>query len=81
MGQSSCLSRLISRRMYDAVKDRSGGTFFSYHLPDVFAHNVMAFVKDPRLSGDYIDVRHPIAVYGLSGHPQDHHGASRRAAE
>ena len=59
---------LISRRIYEAVKKRSNGTFFSYHLPDVYAHNVLAFVKDETLSDYYIDVRHPMTVYGMSGH-------------
>ena len=59
---------LISRRLYDTIKRRSNGNFFSYHLPDVYAHNVMPFVEDANLSGDFIEVRHPLTIYGMSGH-------------
>lgn len=58
----------ISRLLYENIKDRSGGTFFSYHLPDVYAHNVMPFVEGPGLTGDFLDVQHPLTVYGMSGH-------------
>ncbi|MBV1702117.1 MAG: glycosyltransferase [Hyphomicrobiales bacterium] len=58
---------LISRTLYEVMRARSGGTFFKYHIPDVYVHNVLPFISDARLSGTYIEVTHPVAIYGLSG--------------
>ena len=58
---------LISRTLYQVMREQSGGTFFKYHIPDVYVHNVLPFIADARLSGTYIEVTHPVAIYGLSG--------------
>jgi glycosyltransferase involved in cell wall biosynthesis len=61
----------VSRKLCDAARARTGGTLFQYHIPDVYVHTALllnagdqAKLKD-RL---YIDARHPLTIYGMSGH-------------
>ena len=54
---------MISRRLYDRMRSRTGGTFFAYPLPDVYAHNLISLNCERVL---YVD--NPMSIYGTSGH-------------
>jgi Glycosyl transferase family 2 len=58
----------VSRRLYETTKSKLGGVFFGYHIPDIFVHTAMLLATGPDLSGEYIDVDHPLSIYGMSGH-------------
>jgi hypothetical protein len=54
---------MISRRVYDRMRAKTGGVFFAYPMPDVYAHNVIAFFCDT-----YLQVNAFVSIYGVSGH-------------
>lgn len=54
---------MISRRVYDRIRTKSNGVFFSYLMPDVYAHNLIAFHCD-----EILQVENPVSIYGTSGH-------------
>jgi Glycosyl transferase family 2 len=58
----------VSRQLYETTKNKLGGVFFGYHIPDIFVHTAMLLSTGQGLSGQYIDVGHPLSIYGLSGH-------------
>jgi hypothetical protein len=58
----------VSRQLYETTKNNLGGVFFGYHIPDIYVHTAMLLTTDKNLSGQYIDVDHPLSVYGMSGH-------------
>jgi hypothetical protein len=54
---------MISRRVYDRMKELAGGQFFAYPIPDIYAHNIIAFFCDT-----YLQVNDIISIYGASGY-------------
>lgn len=54
---------MISRKVYDRIRAKSNGVFFSYLMPDVYAHNLIAFHCD-----EILQVENPVSIYGTSGH-------------
>jgi glycosyltransferase involved in cell wall biosynthesis len=54
---------MISRGVYDRMRAMSGGVFFPYPMPEVYAHNVIALFCDHILQVDDI-----VSIYGTSGH-------------
>ncbi len=54
---------MVSRKLYDRVRAKSGGVFFPYLMPDVYAHNLIAFHCD-----NLLQVDNPVSIYGTSGH-------------
>jgi hypothetical protein len=54
---------LISRKLYERIKAKSGGVFFPYLMPDVYMHNLLAFHCESLLQVD-----NPVSIYGTSGH-------------
>jgi Glycosyl transferase family 2 len=54
---------MISRKLYDRVRAKSGGVFFPYLMPDIYAHNLIAFHCEKLLQVD-----NPVSIYGTSGH-------------
>jgi Glycosyl transferase family 2 len=58
----------VSRQLYETTKNKLGGVFFGYHIPDIYVHTAMLLSTGPNLSGQYIDVDHPLSIYGMSGH-------------
>ncbi len=54
---------MISRRVYDRMRAMSGGVFFPYPMPDVYAHNVI-----PLFCDRILQVNDIISIYGTSGH-------------
>jgi glycosyltransferase involved in cell wall biosynthesis len=58
----------VSRELYEATKSKTGGIFFQSHIPDVYVHTAMLLVAGKRRSRKYINVDHPLTVYGMSGH-------------
>ena len=58
----------VSRELCEETKARTGGVLFQYHIPDVYVHTALLAVAGSRKERRYIDVEHPLSVYGLSGH-------------
>lgn len=54
---------MVSRKLYERIKAKSGGVFFPYLMPDVYMHNLIAFHCDKLLQVD-----NPVSIYGTSGH-------------
>lgn len=54
---------MVSRKLYDRVRAKSLGVFFPYLMPDVYAHNLIAFHCD-----NLLQVDNPVSIYGTSGH-------------
>ena len=54
---------MISRGLYDRMRNMTEGVFFNYPLPDVYAHNLIAAFCERLL---FVD--NPISIYGTSGH-------------
>lgn len=54
---------MISRVLYDRMRAKTNGVFFPYPMPDVYAHNIIAFHCDSLLQVD-----NPVSIYGTSGH-------------
>jgi glycosyltransferase involved in cell wall biosynthesis len=54
---------MISRKVYDRIKAKSGGVFFPYLMPDVYMHNLLAFYCE-----NLLQVDNPVSIYGTSGH-------------
>jgi hypothetical protein len=54
---------MISRRVYDRMKAVTGGVFFHYPLPDVYAHNILPFMCE-----NYLQIDDVGTIYGVSGH-------------
>jgi hypothetical protein len=58
----------VSRQLIEATRARTGGILFQYHIPDVYVHTAMLLVAGDTTDRRFIDVQHPLSVYGLSGH-------------
>jgi hypothetical protein len=60
----------VSRELYEETKAKTGGVFFQYQQPDVYVHTAMLLVAGQRepQRRRYIDVEHPLSIYGMSGH-------------
>lgn len=54
---------MISRRIYDKMRQMTGGEFFAYPMPDVYAHNLLPLICDKILQVNDI-----VSIYGQSGH-------------
>jgi hypothetical protein len=54
---------MISRAVYQRMRSGTGGLFFDYPMPDVYAHMMLPFFCDGVLRIDDI-----VTIYGLSGH-------------
>ncbi len=54
---------MISRKIYEQIKKKSGGVFFPYLMPDVYMHNLLAFYCK-----DLLQVDNPVSIYGTSSH-------------
>jgi glycosyltransferase involved in cell wall biosynthesis len=54
---------MISRKIYEHIKAKSGGVFFPYLMPDVYMHNLLAFYCK-----NLLQVDNPVSIYGTSGH-------------
>lgn len=59
---------VVSRKLYEETKAKTGGIFFQSHIPDVYVHTAMLLVAGKLKSRKYINVDHPLTVYGMSGH-------------
>ncbi len=59
---------ITSRKLYETTKAKLGGVFFGYHIPDIYVHTALLSVEGEGLTGSYIDVDHPLSVYGISSH-------------
>jgi glycosyltransferase involved in cell wall biosynthesis len=54
---------MISRGVYERMKAMTGGNFFAYPIPDIYAHNIIAFFCDT-----YLQVNDIVSIYGASGY-------------
>ncbi|MGL4634806.1 MAG: glycosyltransferase family 2 protein [Beijerinckiaceae bacterium] len=54
---------MISRKVYEQMKVKAGGNFFAYPIPDIYAHNIIAFFCDT-----YLQVNDIVSIYGASGY-------------
>ena len=54
---------MISRELYNRMRAKTKGVFFPYPMPDVYAHNLIAFQCNKLLQVD-----NPVSIYGTSGH-------------
>jgi Glycosyl transferase family 2 len=86
LGQQSLMiyHGVVSRQLYETTKSQTGGVFFGYHIPDMYVHTSLLLSTGANLSGQYIDVDHPLSIYGLSGHSNGsswNAGASEKRGE
>jgi glycosyltransferase involved in cell wall biosynthesis len=54
---------MISRGVYERMKAMTGGNFFAYPIPDIYAHNIIAF-----FCKTYLQVNDIVSIYGASGY-------------
>jgi Glycosyl transferase family 2 len=54
---------MISRRVYESMREMTHNVFFPYPMPDVYAHNVI-----PMFCDRILQVNDIISIYGTSGH-------------
>lgn len=59
---------VVSRELCEETKAKTGGTLFQYHIPDVYVHTALLLTAGERESRRYINVKHPVSIYGISGH-------------
>jgi glycosyltransferase involved in cell wall biosynthesis len=61
----------VSRELCEEARGRTDGTLLQYHIPDVYLHTALLLAAGQRANASdrrYIDMRHPMTIYGMSGH-------------
>ena len=59
---------VVSRKLCEETREKTDGTLFQYHIPDVYVHTAILLTAGAREDRRYIDVKHPLSIYGMSGH-------------